>query len=192
MKKLISLVLTVILIAVLSACASRSQAPVMNAKMAAAQAPPASSSASLRTYVNQELGFSFQIPDSWESENYNTVVDGSNAKSAKSKESAPQCGTVIFLFQGDPENPLLTVQVLPKSQWDAADKSSDPSAPVFLGESGSLVYCFTMPQNSTYEVGAKADLYNSMVLPREDVPTRFKILAGGNDASSAAPALNAK
>jgi hypothetical protein len=192
MKKLISLVLAAVLIAALSACASRSEAPVMNEKMAAAQVPPASSSAARRTYVNQELGFSFQIPDSWESENYNTVVDGSSEKKAKLKESVSQGGTVNFLFQGDPENPLLTVQVLPKSQWDAADKSSDPSAPVFLGESGALVYCFTMPQNSTYEVGAQADLYNSMVLTREDVPTRFKILTGGSKASSAVPAPDTK
>lgn len=175
MKKFIGLILTSAMILLMSACSSQTEAPAMNAKMAVAETSSAGASSSQRAYINETLGFSFLIPDSWETENYNVEVTDSETDPTMTKS---QGGTVTFLFQEDRDNPLLTIEVVPKSKWKTASKSSSPSpsGPEYLAENGTFVYSCTIPQNSTYDVGTRADLYNSMVLPHDDVVNRFKLL----------------
>ncbi len=178
MKKLSGFIFTAALLCFLPACAAQAakQQPVLYAKMADTAAHEALSEPDLqRIYTNQELGFSFLIPDSWEPGNYSAVVKESTVELNGTTLTE---STVDFLFQGDPENSLLTIQVIPKSQWKAADSSSASASPDFLGENESSVYRFILPQNSTYPVGKKADLYNSMVLPLDDVPSRVEIQSG--------------
>ena len=163
-----------ILIFTLSACSSKAEPPAMKA----ARVSSVESSTVQKLYRNEELGFTFAIPDSWESENYtpqvtNNVIE-ENGK--KIKYTA-----VSFAFQNDKENLLLDIKVVPKTWWDSASKKNDSSKPDYLGTKDSMVYCYTLPQTCPYDVGAKADLYNSMVLTRDDVPNRFKIL--GSDTS---------
>lgn len=175
MKKHLSLLFIFIFIFTVSfalnACTSKAEAPVMKA----AKAAPAQSSAVQRLYRNEKLGFTFAIPDSWESENYTPEV--TNEVLVENGKST-QYTKVSFAFQADRENPLLTILIVPKTWWDAQIKKSDSQNPGYLGSKGSTVYCFTLPQDSTLDVGAKADLYNSMLVVRDDVPNRFQILNG--------------
>ncbi len=185
MKKYYHFIILIFAMAfILSACTAKAEEPVMNARLAAA--PVSSEAPAQRLYLNEKFGFSFVIPDSWESENYdseaaNKVLD---INGVKIKYTA-----VSFIFQGDTENPLLTIQVIPKKQWDSANKKASAAAPDYLGTNGNFVYCYTLPQTCPYDVGTKADLYNSMVLLRDDVPNRFKILNGtqGKSSGNASP-----
>lgn len=164
----------------MAACAAKTEAPMMKAAVAADTMISNASSAQ-EPYINEELGFSFNIPDSWESENYAAQV---TLEEVKEPKSIVKYTTVSFIFQGDKENPLLTIKIVPKSWWDSTNKKLDGTAPDYLATKGVLVYCYNLPQACPYDVGTKADLYNSMVLLRDDVPNRFKLL-GASSAESA-------
>lgn len=167
----------------LTACASKTEAPaVMLAKAAPSENNAKSitkSSAVPKLYTNNKLSFSFTVPDSWETGNYTVVT---------ADETMPGDGTKYtkadFLFQDDKNSPLLTILLVPDDWWKKTKGEALESKPVYLGEKGNIVYCFTLPKDCPYDVGTKADLYNSMVLPDSDVPNRFKILSA--DSSSAA------
>lgn len=174
MKKQFHLILLFILFVSLAACSSKEEAPVMKTRTAIAAAAPASSAAAVQApYINEDLGFSFAIPDSWESENYTAQVTLEELKETK---RIVKYTTVSFVFQGDKENPLLTIKIVPKSWWDSTGKKLDGTAPDYLATKGNLIYCYNLPQSCPYDVGTKADLYNSMVLLRDDVPNRFQLL----------------
>lgn len=163
----------------LTACASKTEAPdvIMFAKTAPAESS-AKSSVIQRLYTNDKLSFSFAVPDSWENENYTPVT---------ASETTPGNGTkytkVDFIFQDDKDSPLLTIFLVSKDWWEKTKGEAFDPKPIYLGTKGDIVYCFNLPKDCPYDVGTKADLYNSMVLPDSDVPNRFKIL--GDDSSSA-------
>ncbi len=191
MKKYLGLLFFVLLFT-LAACSSKSEAPVMKAAIAAAE-PVTSAAPTQAPYINNELGFSFAIPDSWETENYTPQV---TSKTVEENGEKAKITEVDFVFQGDTENPLLTIQIVPK-EWmnDAADKKAESAAQEaqedYLGTSGELAYRYSLPQACPYDVGPKADLYNSMVLLREDVPNRFKILGGDSQETNSSEVLAA-
>jgi hypothetical protein len=170
MKKHFCMLLIFISIFALNACSQKTEAPVMRFS----KAVPADSHADQKLYVNDNLGFTFAVPDSWENGNYTPqMTDSVITISGKSTKYT----AVSFAFQNDKESPLLTILVLPKTWWDLVGKSKDEQVPDYLGTSGDTVYCYTLPQACPYDVGAKADLYNSMVLLHDDIPNRFKILS---------------
>lgn len=180
MSKHFGFVLTALLILVLSGCASRSEAPVIQEKTAAAAPAPKSTASSEKKYTNAELGFSFRIPNSWESENYTPVI---TSRTEKQNGASVLVGTVAFLFENDPENSLLTIEITPKPAESVLKKgaphvaeSSASTTEEPLGTNGGRVYRFSIPPHSTYDVGPKCDLYNSMVLPPDDVVNRFRFL----------------
>ena len=182
MKKYYSLIFLFMLIITLSACTAKPESRVM--KTALADTMPASSAATVqKPYINEKLGFSFAIPDSWERENYTAQVAVEEWKETK---KIVKYTTVSFIFQEDKENPLLTIKIVPKSWWDSTDKKLDGTAPDYLGSKDNLIYCYSLPQACPYDVGKKADLYNSMVLLRDDVPNRFKILDDDTAQTSSA------
>ncbi len=175
MKKYSYLLLISLLIFTLTACASQAKAPVAMLTKAA----PVPSSTVQNLYTNEKLSFSFAIPDSWENENYSPVV---TTDAIEETWGDPIKYTKVdFVFQNDKDNPLLSVMLVSKTWWDKLNKEEGPT-PDYLGTKGDIVYCCVLPQSCPYEVGTKADLYNSMVLLHEDVPKRFKIIGG--DSSS--------
>ena len=66
MKQHFSLIFLFVLLFTLAACASKAEAPAMKATMAA-DVLVSSAAAVQEPYINEKLGFSFAIPDSWES-----------------------------------------------------------------------------------------------------------------------------
>jgi hypothetical protein len=166
MKKCNNLLLIFLLMFTLTACSSQSPPP---ASTRLAKSTTAASSTEQNLYSNVKLGFSFAIPDSWEPENYAPTI-----KSSKMNDGTKYT-KVDFVFQDDKENPLLSIQIVPKTWWDKA-KNSKSTNTDYLGTKNDLVYIFTLPQACPYEVGKKADLYNSMTLLNNDVPNRFKII----------------
>lgn len=184
MKHYFSLIFLFVLFFSLAACASASEPEAPALKTAMKANILADSTASVQEpYINEKLGFSFAIPNSWESENYTPEVE---TKEIKETKRIIQYTTVSFVFQGDKDNPLLTIKIVPKSWWDSTEKKLDGTAPDYLATKGDLVYCYNLPQTCPYDVGTKADLYNSMVLLRDDIPNRFKVLGG----ESAAPVIS--
>lgn len=173
MKKYNHLFLIFLLIFTLTACAAKTEAPV--AKLAKASLEAADKAPNL--YTNDKLSFSFVIPDSWETENYAPVV------SDATMQDGTKYTKVDFVFQGDKDNPLLSVMLVPKTSFDKM-KKGESSAPASLGTKGDVVYCYTLPASSPYDVGTKSDLYNSMVLLQEDVPKRFTIIGGDSSAEA--------
>ena len=173
MKKYSHLFLIFLLIFTLTACAAKADPPVT--KLAKASRETADKEQNL--YTNDELSFSFVIPDSWEAENYKPVV------SIATTQDGTKYTKVDFVFQSDKDNPLLSVIAVPKGSWGKIKKGETP-APVFLGTKGDVVYCYSLPASCPYDIGAKADLYNSMFLLQEDVPKRFSII-GGNSSLEA-------
>ena len=169
MKNKFCILFLIILICTLSACSSKTEAPAMRTEKVTA----VESTVVEKLYRNEELGFTFSIPNSWESENYTPQVTNNVIEENGKKINYT---VVSFAFQADKENPLLTIMVVPKTWWDSASKKSDSSKPDYLGTKDSTVYCYTLPQACPYDVGAKTDLYNSMVLARDDVPNRFQLL----------------
>ncbi|MCY1712825.1 hypothetical protein [Caproiciproducens galactitolivorans] len=150
----------------LAACASKAESTAVKL----AKAAPPESSAERIQYTNEKLGFSFAIPDSWESENYKAVII------EKKLKDGSKTTTVSFQFQGDAENPLLSISLVPKKGWDKKSTKHPSGDPVYLGTKGDIVYICTLPKDCPYDVGTKADLYNSMILPTEEVKKRFQIL----------------
>ncbi len=177
MKKHLSVIFVIIILFTLASCTAKTEAPMMKAA-AAADTMISNESSAQEPYINEELGFSFNIPDSWERENYTPEVTD---KVMEEDGLKVKYKAVAFVFQGDKENPLLTIDIVPKTWWDIASKKAGDTLPDFLGTKGDSVYCYTLPQACPYDVGTKADLYNSMVLLRDDVPNHFKIL--GSDSS---------
>lgn len=173
MRKFFGMLLFLLLFT-FAACASKTEAPVMKAAMAAAE-PVSSAAPTQEPYINKDLGFSFAIPDSWETENYAPRVTNKTVEENGEKAKITE---VSFVFQGDTENPLLTIQVVPKSWMDSAAnrKAVSGAQPDYLGARDDVAYRYSLPQACPYDVGTKADLYNSMVLLRDDVPNRFKLL----------------
>jgi len=180
MKIYNTILLIFLMIFTLTACASQSPPP---ASMKLAKSTTASSSTAQNSYANEKLGFSFAIPDSWEPENYTPVVTESKM------DDGTKYTKVDFVFQDDKENPLLSIQIVPKTWWDKTKKAKTTS-PDYLGTKNDVVYTFSLPQACPYEVGTKADLYNSMVLLNNDVPNRFKIT--GIAVSSSGVSLDTK
>lgn len=178
--KLLLLFLSALLV-LLTACASKAEAPaVMLAKAAPSEIrakSSAKSSAIQKFYTNDKLSFSFAVPDSWEDKNYTPAVTTETMSDDGTKYTK-----VDFLFQDDKECSLLTILIVSKDWWEKTKGETLDPKPTYLGTKEDIVYCFTLPKNSPYEVGAKSDLYNSMVLPDSDVLNRFQIL--GADASS--------
>ncbi|NLJ31866.1 MAG: hypothetical protein GX424_09760 [Clostridiales bacterium] len=177
MKKWIGLVLGLMFLA-FSGCASSSSA--MRDQTEKATAAEAFSSAARAVsdsgiqYASEKFGFSFQIPDSWESENYTVTVTEKAVKGTDGKIPA-----VSFLFQDDTENPLLTIQMIPQSSWnDINTSASSGGTPGYLGTRSNVVYCYTIAQTCPYAVGEKADLFNSMMLPNsnDEIAARFQFL----------------
>ena len=169
MKKYFCILFIILFILTFAACSSKTEAPVMKAEKTVL----AESSSAQKLYVNEKLGFTFAIPDSWESENYTTEVTNETMKENKKSIKYTK---VTFAFQGDKEYPLLTVLVVPKTWWDSVSKEDATKIPIYLGTKSNTVYCFTLPADSTMDVGAKQDLYNSMVLVHDDVPNHFSLL----------------
>lgn len=166
MKRHNNLLLIFLLTFTLTACSSQSPPP---SSVKLAKSTTAVSSTEQNLYSNEKLGFSFAIPDSWEPENYAPAITNSKM------DDGTKYTKVDFVFQGDKENPLLSIQIIPKTWWDKTKKSKATN-PDYLGTKNNLVYAFTLPQACPYEVGTKADLYNSMTLVNNDVPNRFKII----------------
>lgn len=179
MKKYTYLFLIFSLIFTFTACAAKTEAPVAML----AKAAPEMADETQNLYTNEKLSFSFTIPDSWEPENFEPVV--SNAKFA----DGTAYSKTDFIFQNDKDNPLLTIMLVSKTWWDKNQKKEASAGYTYLGAKGSTVYCFTLPLSCPYDVGKKADLYNSMVLVKEDVPARFAILV---TASSSEPSAEDK
>ena len=171
MKKYSYLFLILLLIFTLTGCASKTEAP---AAMLAKSGAATTSTAPI-LYTNEKLNFTFVIPDSWEDENYASIV------TAETMEDGTKYTNVDFVFQDDKENPLLSIMLVPKPWWDKINKEEGTN-PYYLATKGDIVYCFALPQSCPYEVGTKSDLFNSMVLLHEDVSNRFKII--GADSSS--------
>lgn len=189
MKKLIGLLLAGLMLFGFSACTTSSAvAQGSTAKAAAAGIAPAAAPSTASTvseyqlYTNEKLGFSFQIPDSWENGNYTISITEENRKTSGTKFPA-----VSFLFQNDTENPLLTIWLVPKSNWDFVSEQDASEKPGYLGTKGDMVYYYTAAQNCPYSVGTKADLFNSMVLLSDsvEITNRFQFL----NASSQEAAL---
>jgi hypothetical protein len=174
MKKHIYLFLLFSFILALTACAEKTEAPVAML----AKAAPENADQTQNLYTNQELSFSFAIPDSWETENYEPVVSSAKLPDGTTYKKAD------FVFQNDKDNPLLSIMLLPKAWWDKNQKNSQY---LYLGTKESIAYCCSLPLSCPYEVGTKADLYNSMALVKEDVPKRFTILE--STSSSNVPAF---
>nr|WP_319487593.1 hypothetical protein [uncultured Caproiciproducens sp.] len=165
------LFLSVLLVA-LTACASKTKAPnaIMSAKTAPAESN-ARSSVIQKLYTNDKLSFSFAVPDSWENGNYTPVTTSKTLSDDGTKYTK-----VDFVFQDDKDSPLLTILLVSKDWWEKTKGEAFDPKPTYLGAKGDIVYCFILPKDCPYDVGTKADLYNSMVLPDRDVPNRFKIL----------------
>lgn len=185
MKKLFGLLLCVLFFT-FAACSSKPETYTMKTAVAAAE-PVSSSVPAQKPYINKDLGFSFAIPDSWERENYTPKVTN---KTMEENGQKAEITEVSFIFQGDTENPLLTIQVVPKAWMDstAKRKTVSDAQPDYLGTKGDVAYRYSLPQACPYDVGAKADLYNSMVLLRDDVPNRFQVLGSDSAPSSVQPA----
>lgn len=178
MKKYNYLLLIFLSIFTLTACASQSQPPAM--KLAKFTAVP--NSAIENVYTNEKLSFSFVIPNSWEAGNYSSVA------TSDTMDDGTKYTKVDFIFQADTDNSLLSIQIVPKTWWDKAKKTEEPKFD-YLGTKGDSVYCCTLPTACPYEVGTKADLYNSMAILHDDVPKRFKII-GDNPSSSSGVSLD--
>lgn len=189
MKKWISLLILGLMLMIFSACASASSSAAQGtAETAAKMAAPAAGAASIVQdskiiYSNKDLGFSFRIPDSWESDNYTVEVTEETVKGSNQKFPA-----VAFLFQNDAENPLLTIQVVPKGVWNTLSSKNDISsgdAPGYLKAKGDSVYYYTAAQTCPYDVGKKADLFNSMMLPNnsEEITARFQLIDGTGETT---------
>lgn len=182
MRKRLIFLIPVLFLSFFFACTTQLKAPKQT-EAAFAAASSALQPAS-REYVNETLGFSFDIPASWDTENYSVVVAEKDAGSRY-----PEGTEVAFLFQDDPDNPLLIIEVAPSVPRDYAKKQmaarrSDPPDVYPLTEVNGSVYSYTLPKSSSYEVGEKSDLYNSMLLPQEEVVNRIKMISS---ASSVEP-----
>lgn len=182
MKKGIGLLILGLALMIFSACASASSPSLRGTAETAAKAvAPAAGATSIvkdskTVYSNEELGFSFRIPNSWENDNYTVKVTEGTVKGSDQKFPA-----VTFLFQNDKENPLLTIEVVPKGVWNSFnDKKSVSSGnmPGYLKSNDSVVYYYTAAQTCPYDVGKKADLFNSMMLPNnsEEITARFQLI----------------
>ena len=167
MRKPALLLWLVLCIIALAACAAKAEPSSMQLAKAA---PLEDAAADQTIYTNEKLGFSFEIPDSWETENYEAVISEKKLKDGSKKT------TVSFEFQGDAENPLLAISLVPKKSWDKGS-AKQASKPIYLGAKGNIVYIGKLPKECPYDVGTKADLYNSMILPTEEVKKRFKIVS---------------
>lgn len=197
MKKWIRLLLLCMALALGTACASTASAPAApnaagaNAKKEAvafgavvsqASSVPIKADDSRISYTNRDLGFSFQIPDSWESENYTVKPTEESVNGVSGQYPA-----VFFLFQADPKVPLLTIRIVPQDVWKTLSGKKGTSAedtPVCLETKGKTVYFCTVAQTCPYDVGKKADLFNSMMLPNssEDLKARFRLINSGQTA----------
>ncbi|NLG92621.1 MAG: hypothetical protein GX485_03510 [Clostridiales bacterium] len=163
MRKPVLLLWLALCMIALAACTAKAEPSSVQLALSA----PLEDAAAQIVYTNEELGFSFAIPDSWETENYKAVVSEKTLKDGSKKT------TISFEFQGDAENPLLAISLVPKKSWESAKHTSKP---IYLGTKGNTVYIGKLPKECPYDVGTKADLYNSMILPTEEVKKRFKIL----------------
>lgn len=177
MKKRNYLFFIFLLIFTLAACAAKTEAPVAKLTKSLLE----TNDKALNLYTNDELDFSFSIPDSWEAENYAPVVSDATMK------NGTKYTKVDFIFQGDKDNPLLSIILVPKTSFGKL-KDVERSAPVSLGTKGDVVYCYSLPASCPYDIGTKADLYNSMFLVQEDVPKRFTII-GGDSSTEAVSAV---
>lgn len=186
MKKYFCLAIIIAMLFVFYGCTSTA-APNMQLMKATAASQnedsAISSFSASKIYVNDELGFSFQIPSSWEIGNY-TVTETKR----QLPDSKIEFTTVSFNFQNDTENPLLTIELIPVKLINTANKNMKKdekvSQPVSLGIRDNIAYDCTVSLTCPYEVGIKADLYNSMVLPQTDVPNRFKLLPSAGEAKA--------
>ncbi len=171
-----------VLLVLLTACASKTEAPaVMLAETAPSEIRAksnAKSSAVQKFYTNDKLSFSLAVPDSWEDKNYTPVVTTETMSDGGTKYTK-----VDFLFQNDKNCSLLTISLVSKDWWEKTKGETLDPKPTYLGTKEDVVYCFTLPKSSPYEVGEKSDLFNSMVLPDSDVLNRFKILDANASSS---------
>lgn len=82
----------------------------------------ASSGKQPKIYTNQELGFSFTIPQEWSADEYKIVV--SHGEQEEDESSYSQ---IDFIFRSDRENPLLRIYVVTSQWWGEYGSSYDSS-----------------------------------------------------------------
>ncbi len=135
----------------------------------------ASSGKQPKIYTNQELGFSFTIPQEWPADEYKIVV--SHGEQEEDESSYSQ---IDFIFRSDKENPLLRIYVVTSQWWGQYGSSYDSSLIHYLGKAGETAYCYVLPISRAYVDFAEestADAYASMVIDTDTVENSFSILA---------------
>ncbi len=143
----------------------------------------ASSGKQPKIYTNQELGFSFTIPQEWPSDEYKIVVSH-----GEQDEDDSAYSQIDFIFRNNKENPLLRIYVVTSQWWGEYGSAYDSSLIHYLGKTGDTAYCYVLPVSRVYVDYAEestAAAYAAMVIDSSTVESSFSILTETSVSSAA-------